>query len=324
MKDRATSIPIILITGSLGAGKTSCLNHLLRSPAIRERDLCVIINEFGQLGVDGQLVEAGEHPVYELNRGSLFCICIKTDFIATLGDIAHTVRPELVLVEATGMAEPRDIEDFIDVPALAESFHIQANLCIVDAPNFIRLAPMLRAVRQQAMWADALVLNKSDLVPEPDLTQLSAVLADINPEAPQLRTTFGQIPADFLEEVDHTVRRADPLSEPPDPVFALSFTHDRPVDRARFERVVSDLGNDLLRLKGQVDFGDGPEFVEVAGSGLAVRHDGSAVLRKAPATAFVAIGWNRPREAFAEAIESIWARSSDSSGITPDQAGAGS
>jgi G3E family GTPase len=297
---------MILITGGLGAGKTTFLNHFLQRPSLREQNLCLIINEFGQLGVDGQLVDAGRHPMYELNRGSLFCICIKTDFIKTLWEIAHQVRPELLIVEATGMAEPRDIEDFIDEPTLAERFHIRANICLVDASNFIRLAPMLRAVRQQAIWADALILNKTDLVTESELKQLSAVLEGMNSDAPQISTTFGAIPSGFLENLTHTVRRGDPLSDPPDPVFALSFSHETRVNRRRFQKVISKIGEDLLRLKGQVDFGEGPEFVEVAGGRLTIGGDTSIELRAESATAFVAIGWRMSREEFQEAIEAIW------------------
>jgi len=297
---------MILITGGLGAGKTTFLNHLLQQTNLRDRDLCLIINEFGQLGVDGRLVEAGDHPMYEINRGSLFCICIKTDFVKTLTEIADDVRPELVVVEATGMAEPRDIQDFVDEPTLAAQFHIQANVCLVDAPNFIRLAPMLRAVRQQALWADALILNKTDLVSEPELKQLGAVLEGMNPEAPRLATTFGRIPAAFLENLEHRVHRGDPLLEPPDPVFALSFRHDKPVDRARFQHVISELGEDLLRLKGQVDFGDGPEFAEVAGGRLTIGGVVATTPHAESPTAFVAIGWRAPQHDFQAAIESIW------------------
>ncbi len=301
------SIPIILITGGLGAGKTTFLNELLRRPDIRDRDLCLIINEFGQLAVDGRLVEAGDHPVYELNRGSLFCICIKTDFITTLREIADRVRPELLVVEATGMAEPRDIQDFIDDPTLAARFHIQANLCLVDASTFIRLAPMLRAVRQQAIWADALILNKTDLVNEAELRQLGAVLEGMNPGAPRHPTTWGRIDAGLLENLTHTIHRGGPLSEPPDPVFALSFRHDTPVDRARFQQAISELGEDLLRLKGQVDFGDGPEFAEVAGGRLTIGGNVSIARDAESPTAFVVIGWRTSREEFQAAIESIWA-----------------
>ncbi len=245
--------------------------------------------------------------MFELNRGSLFCICIKTDFIATLRDIADRVRPDLLVVEATGMAEPRDIQDFVDEPALAAQFHIQTNLCLIDASTFIRLAPMLRAVRQQAMWADALILNKTDLVNEPELQQLGAVLEGMNPAAQRLPTTYGEIPAAFLENLTHTVHRGDPLLEPPDPVFALSFRHDQPVDRARFRQVISELGEDLLRLKGQVDFGSGPEFTEVAGGRLTIGGKPSIARHAESPTAFVAIGWRAQREDFQAAIESIWA-----------------
>jgi G3E family GTPase len=158
------SIPIYLLTGTLGSGKTTLLNNLLQLPQFKDGNTCLIINEFGELGVDGALVESGDHPKFELNKGSIFCICIKTDFIATLQAIANDVKPDCLLVEATGMAEPRDVQDFIDVPDLAKEFHIEANVCIVDALDFIRVAPMLRAARQLATWADTILNNPCDLV----------------------------------------------------------------------------------------------------------------------------------------------------------------
>jgi G3E family GTPase len=128
----------------------------------------------------------------------------------------------------------------------------------------------------------------------------------MNPDAPRLATTYGRIPEGFLDNLAHTVRRGDPLLEPPDPVFALSFGHDKPVDRARFLKAISELGDDLLRLKGQVDFGGGPEFAEVAGGRLTLGGKQTITRPAEFPTAFVAIGWRTPREDFQAAIESSW------------------
>ncbi|MFZ5828630.1 MAG: GTP-binding protein, partial [Planctomycetota bacterium] len=107
---------VYLLTGCLGAGKTSALNHLLREPALAGRRVALLVNEFGELGIDGKLVEAEGVPLYELNRGSLFCACIRHDAVAALKAIALKVDPELLLVEATGLADPADLEQWLLAP----------------------------------------------------------------------------------------------------------------------------------------------------------------------------------------------------------------
>ncbi len=297
------TIPIVLITGYLGAGKTTFLNHLLQLPKIRKKDVALIINEFGELGVDGQLVQADERPVFELNKGSLFCICIKTDFHKTLRAIADEVQPELVIVEATGMAEPRDLQDFVDEPALAAAFAIQANVCLIDAENFIKVAPMLQAARRQTQWADGLVINKTDLIPKEDLEQLQQVLRQMNPRAPQECVEYGRIPSGFIENLKHEIQRADTLQAPPDPVFSETFSTALKVDREQFEQVVNEIGKDLLRLKGQIDFGNGPEFVEVVNGKLTIDHNSRVDFGN---TSFVAIAWRLRQAELRERIEATW------------------
>lgn len=258
-------IPILMITGYLGAGKTTLLNHLLSLPAIRERQTALIINEFGTLGIDGELVEAGDQALFELNKGSIFCSCLKTDFLKTLTIIAEDVQPELLIIEATGVAEPRDLEDFVTSTGLRDRFRIQANLCLVDAPHFIKVAPMMRAAREQVIWADALIINKCDLVTVPELETLGEVLTAYNAQAPQLQVTHGRLPADLLANLDHRVRRADELQAPPDPLISASFRLDQPVPEERLQALIAGLGERLLRLKGYLPTAAGRLFVEVAG-----------------------------------------------------------
>jgi G3E family GTPase len=298
-------IPIVLLTGYLGAGKTTLLNHLLSLPEFADQRLALIINEFGELGVDGRLVEAGEHPKYELNKGSLFCICIKTDFISTLREIGAEVRPELLLVEATGVAETRDLEAFLEEPSLAGQYVLRANLCIVDAVNFTKVAPYLKAATEQVRRADGIVINKCDLVSKGEVERLGLVLEELNPDAPRTAVRFGRIPAGFVDSLRHVRHRGDPATAPPQAILSQSFQTRVTVDRERFEDVVRELGGKLLRLKGQVDFGAGPRRVQLVGEELMI---GEPAEDGEHTTAFVAIAWQIRQDDLRSAFEEAWSR----------------
>ena len=295
-------VPLVILTGYLGAGKTSLLNHLLALPSLLGRKMALIINEFGTLGIDGLKVESGAHAKFELNRGSLFCICIKTDFVKTLTTIAEEVRPDLVLVEATGVADPCDIEQFLEVPTLAGRFRVQASVCVVDAEGFTRVAAFMQAARRQVVWSDGLAINKTDLVTPPDLGILRQVLGGLNPRAPQVEVTYGRIPEEFLLSLVHERRPGAAAERPPDDLVSVSLQTDRVVDRAAFMGAIGALGDNLLRLKGVVRFPDGRAFVEVI--------TGRVTEERPPAssetTAFVAIGWQVSRDTLGATFRRTW------------------
>lgn len=285
-------IPIILLTGFLGAGKTTLLNHLLGMPFFNQKRLALIINEFGTLGIDGRRVRPGAWAKFELNKGSLFCVCIKTDFIKTLSTIANDVQPDMVLVEATGVAETRDLLKMIDAPTLRERFEIRANIGIVDAVNFTKVAPMLKAAVAQVEWADALVINKSDLASPSDLEKLREVLRSLNPAAPIIAVEYGALPQEFISNIQHIERGGAPLSTPPPQIYSISFKTERPVDRARFFETLQSCRENILRLKGFVNFGGGARFIELAGGEIIEKTDDEGILKESE---FVVIGWNIPR-----------------------------
>jgi len=282
-------IPIILLTGFLGAGKTTLLNQLLQAPEIASHDLALVVNEFGQVGIDGTLINPGHHPLFELNKGSLFCICIKTDLIRTLTAIADEVRPALVLVEATGVAEPCDLEQLLDTAGLQGRFRIQAALCLVDAAQFVQVAPMVRAVRRQVEWADGIVINKTDKVTPASLKITQAILREINPDAPQVTTTQGRLPSGWLQRLRHVERGGMPFEAPPEPLVSISLRSTGAVSREAFFTALGAVFDRVLRLKGYIDFGTGPVYLEQIGDDLTER---PAPERPAGETALVVIGWH--------------------------------
>ncbi len=295
-------IPVIIFTGYLGAGKTSSLNSLLKTDWVKDKNIALIINEFGSIGVDGKLVDPGNYTKYEINRGSIFCICTKTDFVKFLTDISENVKPDLMIIEATGIAETRDIESFIKEPHLKGRFAVKANICILDAVNFTKTAPYFKPVTSQLRWADCVVINKTDLVSELEADRLKEVIKDYNADAKIFTAKFGRFSPQILDDVVHLHREGDALECPPEPIFSISLTAAGAVDEKKFLAVIDSLGQKLLRLKGNIDFGKGSEYFEVV-AGEILRGKPCPGLDK---TAMVVIAWQTEKDELKQRFEAAF------------------
>jgi G3E family GTPase len=298
--DKTTSlssqIDVVLITGYLGSGKSTLLNHLLQLPEIKRQRPALIINEFGQEGIDGRLFADAGCPMFEINRGSLFCICTKADLIDALVTIDRADSTDVLLVEATGVAETSDFESLLQEPALGGRFRVKANLCVVDAINFTKVAPFLRAARYQACSADGLIVNKVDCVDQARLTQLKRVLAELNPRASQISAVHGQIDYQFILKLTHQRTEQALAIAQPESIHSASFRSGEPVERSEFLAAAGLLGDRLLRLKGQVLFSDRdvPEYVESIGGNITVKPIPKTIDRSVSPTLFTAIAFGFP------------------------------
>ena len=303
-------IPVYLITGYLGSGKTTLLNHLLATPQLRSQRVALIVNEFGTLGVDGQLLEQAADHIFELNRGSLFCACIHADFVQTLETIARDIRPDVVLAEASGVAQTSDLKNFFDTPPARDQFQVRANLCVVD-PNLTKVLPYLKASRVQVVWADGLVINKTDLLGVAGTERLAALLSDLNPRAAQVRVTHGRVDWEFVQGLQHVPCQAPPTASPPEDLATCSIL-GRSADRGAFHAAFERIQDRLLRLKGIVDFGDGPVLVEGVFDTLTERPFQGAH----PRFGITVIGWKITAEEMTQAFAPRSARRT-SPGATP-------
>lgn len=288
-----------MLTGYLGAGKTTVLNSLLNSPYLADKKIALVINEFGKMGIDGQLVKPGDYTKYEINKGSIFCICTKTDFIRIFQEIGQQ-RPDAVIIEATGIAETSDIEQLLYDSTLGGAFQIRANLCIVDGQHFIQTAAFLKAAVAQVRWADGLIINKRDLVTEQGLTEVQQVLNGLNPAAEQIVTEFGRIEPDFLKSLTHRRQEGELFDCPPQEIPSIYIKTDSMVDRQRFFGTLESLKDHILRLKGDVCFQDGASFVEIAGGRITERSPLGTFEEK---TAFTVIGWKIEKAQLMEAFQ---------------------
>jgi G3E family GTPase len=270
-------IPLVLLCGWLGAGKTTLLARLLASAALRGRRLAVLVNEFGKLPIDGALLPSGDYHLAEINRGSIFCICVKTDLIRDLERIGREIAPDLLLVEATGLAEVGDIAALLQSDFLRQRYRRALTVAVVDALNFPKLSRALPAIPAQVRAADLLLLNKTDLVDAASLDAVERDLRILNPSAPIRRTDHADadLPWEALlatPERPPTQGTAPHLcSGPPTETVACAFRHPAAVDRCRFYEALDRHRHRILRGKGIVDFGDARMFVEVVNGMVASR-----------------------------------------------------
>lgn len=278
----APTIPIALITGFLGSGKTTLLNALLRHPAMR--DTAVIVNEFGEIGLDHLLIETAFEDALLLKSG---CICCTvrgdlTDTILTLrdrrrrGEIPPFAR---IAIETTGLADPAPIiATLAEEPRLAEFVALGAVLVTVDAVHGAsQLRSSYEAVKQAAL-ADALILTKTDLAGAATRAELEADLRSINPAAAIHAAVKGAIDPALLFESAGAAAARDRLTAAArvtsdaahdrhsgdrdhllrhHGIHSFALTHDTPVPwpvlQEWLEALASLKGPDLLRLKGLVD-----------------------------------------------------------------------
>ena len=201
-RDDADMIPVIVLTGFLGSGKTTLLGRLLRHPQFART--AVIINEFGEIGLDHDLVETSEESFVTLQTGCL-CCAVRGDLVLTLEDIlrrrdAGEVTPfERVVIETSGLADPAPIlHALMTDSGLAQRLAIAGVVATVDAVNGLAtLARQPESLKQVAV-ADRLLLTKTDLVGSGEAEALAGRLSALNPGATVLTASFGDVAPERL------------------------------------------------------------------------------------------------------------------------------
>jgi G3E family GTPase len=251
--------PAILLTvigGYLGAGKTTLLNHVLRDAG--DRRLAVLVNDFGAINIDAELVASRDGETMSLTNG---CICcgIGGDFIAALALLRDVDDPPAqVVVEASGVADPAQIAILGDMPG----YRRDAVVVVVDAETVRERAAdesTGHSVRAQLRAADLLVINKTDLVEAADLDALRAWLRDIaGPSTAIVDTAYGAVPTDVLLGAPGALEpRAQRRAQPHDhdahehPYYATwSFTGGAPLSGAGLVEALPALPDGIVRAKG--------------------------------------------------------------------------
>lgn len=276
MGEQAERIPATVLTGYLGAGKTTLLNRILSGD--HGRRYAVIVNEYGEIGIDAKLVIGSDEELFEMNNGCV-CCTVRGDLIRTVRTLLARPDPfDAIVVETTGLADPSPVaQSFFVDPAIRARVALDSIIALVDCHHIrdqIRAAP---EASEQIAFADQIILNKMDLAAETERDAIQAQVRALNPWAPihhaeragvDLRQLLGlggfelaravELVPEFLQEgpaARHADHGHDHLSS--SGIGSVSLSTDRPLDSARVSKWLTDLvaikGRDILRAKGILD-----------------------------------------------------------------------
>jgi G3E family GTPase len=267
-----SQVPVTVLTGFLGAGKTTLLNRILTEQ--HGKKYAVVINEFGELGVDNDLVVNADEEIFEMNNGCI-CCTVRGDLIRILGGLMKRKdKFDGILIETTGLADPAPVAQtfFTDDDVKART-KLDAIVTVVDARHFLDHVDDSDEAGEQVAFADVILLNKVDLVTEEQLKTVEERIQRINPYATVHRTTNSNIELSrILDRGAFDLKRVLEI-EPhflhhhhdhnhDEEVGSMSFAANRPIDPDRFQKWMGNLlqtkGQDIFRCKGILDVQGAP------------------------------------------------------------------
>ena len=189
--------PVYTISGFLGAGKTTFLNNLL-SHVPENILVAMIINELGQIGIDGRIIEKKDYLLQEITQGCI-CCTLKAKLADALIAIVEDIAPDFILIETTGVARPKQIISEFHLKRLSEKVFSKRVITLLDAPIYARVGNKMPIINFQIQDADVIVLNKIDLVDEEILVQMRNQLNSLDGDGKRLyETSFGKLPYEIL------------------------------------------------------------------------------------------------------------------------------
>jgi G3E family GTPase len=263
---------VFLITGFLGAGKTTLIRHLLSSGFSAEARVAVIVNEVGEIGIDGSVIDRQDGQdvdVMELTSGCI-CCTIKTDFFKAVQEIHKTINPSHLIVEATGIAQPGDMFDILCQEPVSDFSQLKSVITVVDAGFFEAREVLGTFYDNQIKCADIIILNKTDQVDADRLEQIKTVLSDLNAESHLLSAQHCAVDTDELLGLSARQQERTPgdlLFHQREQGGFSSFTFEdrRQMDKQKLDQFLESLPPNLFRCKGWVRLADGSKLLNYTG-----------------------------------------------------------
>jgi len=315
-------VPVTILTGFLGAGKTTLLNRILKED--HGHRIAVIENEFGEIGIDSEIIEKSDEQIVEMNNGCI-CCTVRGDLIRILGSLKDkrdqgALAFDRVIIETTGMADPGPVaQTFFTDEEIGKYYLLDSILTVVDAKHAQKQLDEFHEAQEQVGFADRILMSKTDLVAEEEAKQLIGRLRQMNPRAPVQKVHFGAAPIEQILDIRgfnlNAILELDPdfLADTPhqhhDEVESFVFRSHNPFDGDKLEQFLSGMiqvyGPDLLRYKGVLWMKGNPRRVVFQGVHMMMGGDIGKPWTKGDRkeSVLVFIGKKLPRDLFLAGLE---------------------
>lgn len=259
-------IQLVLLTGFLGAGKTTLMTSILES--YKDKKIGVVINEFGKVNIDARLIERDGIEMAELTNGSIFCACIKDKFVDSLIALSN-MDIEYVFIEASGLADPANMPQILKgiEHKTGTPYHYRGAIGVVDGENFLDLLDLLPAVERQVEYADAIILNKADLIDDNKIVEISDAIQKINPSVHVYVTSYCRVDiAEIVEGMEPEEKEGQETTN----TFesrpnTLILAAEAPLEKKALEEFLNEIAKHTYRIKGFAQTEEGP--IEISGVG---------------------------------------------------------
>jgi len=256
---------LYLLTGFLGAGKTTFLTNVLKG--LEGEKVGVIMNEFGKIGIDGTIIHKEGMELIELNRGSIFCSCLRTSFIQSLVEMADR-ELKYLFVESSGLADPSNIGSILKAVRghKGDVYDYQGAICLIDAVHFLYQIEDLETVERQLKHCHLAVISKTDLVDEETLAKIMEKIRQINSIVQVKTAVNGKIDYEFLKEdlMKYKWAESEDTTNTPEnkpKTISMEFTGD--ITKNELTKFIDEVSEDAFRIKGFFKLEDGWNQVDV-------------------------------------------------------------
>ncbi|MFL6565970.1 MAG: CobW family GTP-binding protein [Burkholderiales bacterium] len=320
-------VPVTILTGFLGSGKTTLLNRILKED--HGHRIAVIENEFGEIGVDNEIIETGAEQIVEMNNGCI-CCTVRGDLIRILGSLKEQrdqgkLKFDRVVIETTGMADPGPVaQTFFTDEEIGNYYLLDSIITLVDAKHAPKQLDEFHEAQEQVGFADKILLSKTDVAEEKDTEALIKRIRKMNPRAPIKKVHFGDAPIEEVLDIRgfnlNAILQLDPEflvdshHEHHDEVESFVFKSAKPFDGQKLEQFLSGMiqvyGPDLLRYKGVLWMKGNPRRVVFQGVHMMMGGDMGKPWAKGEKkqSIMVFIGKKLPKDIFIAGMEECLAK----------------
>lgn len=263
----AQPVKLYTVTGFLGAGKTSFLKNVLEKAGSTK--VGVIQNEFGKIGIDGDIIRKDGLEMIEINRGSIFCSCLQLSFIEALKEMSDR-DVEYLFVEGSGLADPSNMNEILDAlhSLKPDAMDYRGAICVVDGAHFLEQLEEIETVEKQVRHAQMAIVNKVDLIGEEEKLKINQILKELKSDIVIEEGSFGTFEFDFMKEdllalspmhFDETYNKEENKPK------TLNLTTEEPLGKEQLNEFLNEISKDCYRIKGFLELDGVWNQVDVVG-----------------------------------------------------------